>query len=125
MTEIGTVDVNGVAGACSSDGKQLFVATHTSVNPSVIAVFDKSANGPVDTGVTLNIPDSLIGDNYTRLVDFAYVKKSGLFIGLFAQTTPNADSALDGQVMAPFTTDGGAGGYIDGGIWHGVGEFMP
>jgi hypothetical protein len=125
QTPIGLpVDVTGIASACASDGAQLYVATHTATGPSQLAVFAKSANGPVATGATLNIPDALLNDGYARLVDFAYVKKSGLFIGLFSSKIA-ADSTLDGQVMAPFTTDGGAGGYIDGGVWHGAGEFLP
>jgi hypothetical protein len=110
--------------ACSSDGNQLFVARHSSTGPSEIVVFDKSANGPVATGTVLAIPDSMVNDGYDRLVDFAYVKKSGVFIGLF-QTGGSPDSALDSAVMAPFSLDGGVGALIDGGVWHGVGEFLP
>ena len=29
------------------------------------------------------------------------------------------------QLMAPFGFDGGVGAFIDGGVWHGAGEFLP
>lgn len=124
-TEIGTVSVAGTAAACASDGNSLFVSTSTLGNPSQIVVFDKSANGPVATALTLPIPDALVNDGYARLVDFAYVKKGGLFIGLFAADVSASDNQLNGDVMAPFALDGGSGPYIDGGTWHGVGEFLP
>jgi hypothetical protein len=106
--------------ACSSDGSFLYVSEHASTGPSDIRVFAKSANGPVDTGTTLAIPDELVNNGYDRLVDLAYVKKSGLFIGLFT-----TEAGTEGDVMAPFALDGGVGPWIDGGVWHGVGEFMP
>ena len=120
-----TVPVSGVATACSSDGTMLYVARHPTIGNSEIAVFAKGANGPVDTGAVIAMPDSLVAAGYDRIVDLVYVKKSGNFIGLFAMSGGMADSALDGQVMAPFSFDGGVGDWIDGGVWHGVGEFMP
>ena len=114
------VSVAEIPTACSSDGVMLYVSEHPTIGPSDIRVFSKSANGPVDTGTTIAIPDALATNGYTRLVDLAYLKKSGLFIGLFT-----TDTGSEGDVMAPFALDGGAGGWIDGGVWHGVGEFMP
>jgi hypothetical protein len=114
------VTLASIPTACSSDGTMLYVAEHAAVGPSDIRVFAKSAGGPVDTGTIIAIPDALVGDGYTRLVDLVYVKKSGVFVGLFT-----TDTGTEGDVMAPFALDGGSGGYIDGGVWHGVGEFMP
>jgi hypothetical protein len=102
----------------------LYVAGHPQIGDSFISVFGKSANGPVDTGVTIAMPDALLNAGYTRIVDLVYVKKGGVFIGLFAMNT-GGDGSLNGDVMAPFSFDGGVGDWIDGGIWHGVGEFMP
>ncbi len=116
--------VANTASACASDGAHLFVSTHTTVGASQICVFNQSANGPVDSGLVLAIPDAMANAGYTRLIDFAYVKKSGLLIGLFAQPTA-VDSSLNSQVMAPFGLDGGVGSFVDGGVWHGVGEFLP
>jgi hypothetical protein len=123
-----SVPVANTASACASDGNLLYVATHAGIMPSAIAVFTKGANGPVDTGTRIPIPDALLNNQYDRIVDLAYVKKGGVFIGLFANSTSApgaADNALDGQVMARFGFDGGVGPYIDGGVWHGVGEFLP
>jgi hypothetical protein len=121
-----TVDVTNIASACASDGNALYVARHAAAGPSEIVVFGKGgANGPVATGMVLPVPDAMAAAGYARLVDLAYVKQSGLFIGLFSTNLSSADNMLDGQVMAPFALDGGVGGYIDGGIWHGVGEFVP
>ena len=119
------VKVASVATACSSDGAMLYVARHPVPGDSVIEVFAKGANGPVDTGVAITLPDALLNATYTRLVDLVYIKKSGTFIGLFAIPGASPDNGLDGQVMAPFAFDGGVGPFIDGGVWHGVGEFMP
>jgi hypothetical protein len=124
-TELGMVAVANTATACSSDGNMLYVATHPTAGDSVIAVFGKGASGPVDTGMTITLPDALLTAGYTRLVDLVYVKKSKSFIGLFAMPGASPDQALNGDVMAPFAFDGGVGGFIDGGVWHGVGEFMP
>ena len=121
QTPIGTmISVVNIPSACSSDGNMLYVSEHPSVGDSDIRVFSKSANGPVDTGMTIAIPDALANNGYTQLVDLAYVKKSGLFIGLFTTS-----AGTEGDVMAPFGLDGGAGPSIDGGVWHGVGEFVP
>jgi hypothetical protein len=114
------VPVANIPSACSSDGTMLYVSEHPSVGDSDIRVFAKGGNGPVDTTMTIAIPDALANNGYTRLVDLAYVKKSGLFIGLFTTST-----GTEGDVMAPFGLDGGAGPWIDGGVWHGVGEFVP
>jgi len=121
MTPIGTmITVAGIPTACSSDGTFLYVAEHPTTGASDIRVFAKSANGPVDTATTIAIPDALANGGYDRLVDLAYVKKTGLFIGLFT-----TEAGSEGDVMAPFALDGGSGPWIDGGVWHGVGEFMP
>jgi hypothetical protein len=114
------VPVGGIATACSSDGTSLYVARHPQIGDSEIEVFTKSASGPVDTGTTIAMPDALLNAGYNRIVDLVYVKKGGVFIGLFTTT-----SGTDGDVMAPFSFDGGVGDWIDGGVWHGVGEFMP
>jgi len=119
------VSVMNLATACSSDGQMLYVATHAPPGPSQIDVFAKSANGPVDSGVVIAMPDALLNAGYDRIVDLVYVKKGGLFIGLFAMSGGATDSTLNGQVMAPFGFDGGVGDFIDGGVWHGVGEFLP
>jgi hypothetical protein len=125
VTEImPTVSVPLMPTACSSDGNMLYVAGHPQIGDSVIEVFGKSANGPVDTGTAIAMPAVLLSAGYTRIVDLVYVKKSGTFVGLFAVNTGN-DFALNGSVMAPFAFDGGVGAFIDGGIWHGVGEFLP
>ncbi len=125
-TELGMVPVANVATACSSDGTMLYVATHPVVSgPSTLAVFGKGASGPVDTGTTIAMPDALLNDGYDRIVDLVYVKKGGVFIGLFAMSNGLPDGSLNGDVMAPFGFDGGVGDFIDGGVWHGVGEFMP
>ncbi|MDB4968011.1 MAG: hypothetical protein JWN44_3700 [Myxococcales bacterium] len=116
--------ISGLGSACSSDGNQLYVARHTSTGPSEIVVFDKSASGPVDTMTVIPIPAAMLDAGYDRLVDFAYVKKSGVFIGLF-NVGGSADDQTDSAVMTPFGLDGGTGPVIDGGIWHGVGEFLP
>jgi hypothetical protein len=125
MTELGTVPVANIATACSSDGNLLYVAAHPNLGDSVIHVFGKGASGPVDTTMTIGLPDALLNAGYTRLVDLVYVKKSHSFIGLFAMPGTSADSSLNGDVMAPFDFDGGVGGFIDGGVWHGAGEFLP
>jgi hypothetical protein len=120
-TPIGTmITVNMIPTACSSDGNMLYVAGYPQVGDGQIAVFSKSANGPVDTGTTIALPDALLNAGYTHLVDLVYLKKGGVFIGLFTTNT-----GTDGDVMAPFTFDGGSGNWIDGGVWHGVGEFLP
>jgi hypothetical protein len=119
------VSVANIATACSSDGTMLYVARHPTVGDSEIAVFGKSASGPVDTGMVIALPDAMSNAGYDRIVDLVYVKKTGLFIGLFAMSNAMADNALDGTVMAPFGLDGGVGDWIDGGVWHGVGEFIP
>ncbi len=125
MTELGTVPVADIATACSSDGNLLYVASHPNPGDSVIHVFAKGASGPVDTTMTIGLPLALLDAGYTRLVDLVYVKKSHSFIGLFAMPGGSADSSLNGDVMAPFDFDGGVGGFIDGGVWHGAGEFIP
>jgi hypothetical protein len=126
MTELGSLPVVDVASACSSDGNALYVAHHTATGPSQIRVYSKSASGPVDTNVDIAMPDALLNAGYDRIVDLVYVKKGALFIGLFAMSNgAPADSSLNGDVMAPFGFDGGVGDFIDGGVWHGVGEFLP
>lgn len=127
MTEIlPPATLVGIAAACASDGNSLFVARQSAVGPSEIVIFDKGANGPVASALPpIPVPDALLGAGYDRIVDLAYVKKSGLFIGLFATGGGSPDSALNGDVMAPFWADGGSGAWIDGGIWHGAGEFLP
>jgi hypothetical protein len=124
-TELGMVAVADVASACSSDGTMLYVSSHPTAGDSAIHVFGKGASGPVDTGLTIALPDALLNAGYTRLVDLVYVKKTKSFIGLFAMPMALTDSQLNGDVMAPFGFDGGVGGFIDGGVWHGAGEFMP
>ncbi len=120
-TPIGTmIAVANIPTACSSDGTMLYVSEHPTTGPSDIRVFAGSANGPVDTGITIAIPDALVSSGYDRLVDLAYVKKGGVFIGLFT-----TQAGTEGDVMAPFALDGGSGPWIDGGVWHGVGEFSP
>ncbi len=125
-TELGMVSVPNVATACSSDGNLLYVVDHPVTGPSQVDVFTKGANGPVATTTTLAIPDELFSLGYDRIVDLAYIKKSGLFVALFdMSSTSVADSGLDGKLMATMARDGGFGAFIDGGVWHGVGEFMP
>ena len=124
-TELGTVPVVDLATACSSDGNLLYVAHHASGGPSSIRVYAKGASGPMDTTTDIAVPDALQNGGYARIVDLVYVKKGGVFIGLFSTDLATADSSLDGEVMAPFGFDGGVGGFIDGGVWHGVGEFLP
>jgi hypothetical protein len=124
-TELGMVAVANIATACSSDGTMLYVARHATVGGSELAVYGKGASGPVDTGTAIALPDAISMGGYDRIVDLVYIKKTGLFIGLFAMSNGMADNALDGEVMAPFGLDGGVGNWIDGGIWHGVGEFVP
>ncbi|MGZ3428375.1 MAG: hypothetical protein ACXVCV_17105, partial [Polyangia bacterium] len=125
VAPLAPVTVTGIVPtACSSDGSMLYVAGHPLVGASEIHVFSKSASGPVDTGTVIAMPDALLNAGYDRIVDLVYVKKGGVFIGLFAMNT-GGDSALNGDVMAPFSFDGGVGDWIDGGVWHGVGEFMP
>ena len=120
-TPIGSpISVVGIPSGCTSDGTMLYVSEHPTTGASDIRVFAKSANGPVDTGTTIALPDALVGSGYDRLVDLAYIGKSGLFVGLFT-----TEAGSEGDVMAPFALDGGAGPWIDGGVWHGVGEFMP
>jgi hypothetical protein len=119
------VKVTGHLSACASDGERLYVARYQGlVSPSEIVVFTKSANGPQPTSLVYPIPSLACCD---RLIDFAYVKKGGVFIGLFANGggggTP--DSSLDSELMAPFDFDGGMGALIDAGRWHGLGEFLP
>lgn len=119
------VTITGTPGACASDGAHLYVSHYVSPDPtSEIVVFDKGANGPTQVG-TIQLPNSLLDAGYIHLVDFAYVKKGGLFVGLFTMSGGVPDSQLNGDVMAPFGLDGGAGPFIDGGVWHGVGEFLP
>lgn len=124
-TELGMVSVANTATACSSDGNMLYVARHPTLGDSEIAVFGKSASGPVDTGVVIALPAAMSTAGYDRIVDLVYVKKTGLFIALFAMSNGDPDNMLDGTVMAPLALDGGVGDWIDGGVWHGVGEFMP
>jgi len=121
------VTVKGyILSACASDGDALYVARRPVVaTTSEIAVYGKGPNGPVDTGIVIPLPDALVSAGYDHIVDFAYIKKSGVFIGLFATYSGTPDNMLDGEVMAPFGRDGSVGPFIDGGIWHGVGEFLP
>jgi hypothetical protein len=124
-TEIGGTPpipvANLIPTACSSDGNLLYVAGYPMVgSDGQIAVFSKSANGPVDTTTRIALPDALLNAGYVHLVDLVYLKKGGVFIGLFTTIT-----GTEGDVMAPFAFDGGSGDWIDGGIWHGAGEFLP
>lgn len=125
-TEVGMVSVPNVATACSSDGNLLYVVDHPVTGPSQVDVFTKGAAGPMPTTTVLAIPDELFSLGYDRIVDLAYIKKSGLFVALFDKSSTSvADSGLDGKLMATMAADGGFGAFIDGGVWHGVGEFMP
>ncbi len=130
VTEIlPSVSMTGVASACASDGDQLYVAFYQIPTPSRIEVFTKSDNGPVDTGIdaAIPMPPSIVTSCCDRLVDFAYVKKGGMLIGLFANGSAGTvgDQFLGGSLMAPFAFDGGVGPAIDAGVWNGVGEFLP
>jgi hypothetical protein len=130
VTEIlPAVQMTGVASACASDGDNLYVAFYQIPTASRIEVFTKSANGPVDTGIdnAIPMPPSIVTSCCDRLLDFAYVKKGGMFIGLFANGEAGTvgDQLLSGSLMAPFALDGGVGPVIDAGVWSGVGEFLP
>lgn len=120
------VTLSGQATACSSSGSNLWVARHSSTGPSEVVIFDKGANGPVASALPpIAIPTDLLNIGYDRIVDLVYVKKSGVFLGLFAASGGSADSAVDGRVLGQLAPDGGLGPLVDGGVWHGVGEFMP
>jgi hypothetical protein len=119
-----SVMMSGIGSACASDGKNLFVARHAAGAASEIVAFDAGGSGPVQKKV-IAIPTALSALGYQRIVDFAWVKKSGVFIGVFSKDVSSPDSNLDGQVMAPFGLDGGSGPWLDAGTWHGVGEFLP
>ena len=129
VTEIlPAVTMAGVASACASDGDQLYVAFYQIPTHSFIEVFTKGgANGPVDTGNAISMPQSIVDSCCDRLLDFAYIKKGGMFIGLFANGEGGSigDQLLSGSLMAPFAFDGGVGPSIDAGVWSGVGEFLP
>ena len=87
-------------------------------------VFDKSASGPAaDRRRSSRMPDAMLDAGYDRLLDFAYLKKGGVFVGLFASAAARqlARQRGDGAVRPRWRRRR----WIDGGIWHGVGEFLP
>jgi hypothetical protein len=107
--------------ACASDGTLLYVSRHdNSTAAGQFVVIDKTR---AVVG-TIALPSGLPA-GYNRCLDFAWTKKSGVFVGLFAHGNNIEDPMLNGTLMAPFAFDGGLGPAIDAGIWHGVGEFLP
>jgi hypothetical protein len=107
--------------ACASDGNVLYVSRHdNSAAAGEFVVLDKTRT----VIGTIALPTGLPA-GFNRCLDFAWTKKSGVFIGLFAKGSGVNDPVIDGQVMAPFGFDGGLGPAIDAGIWHGIGEFLP
>lgn len=109
--------------ACASDGNVLYVSRHDNSAGAVsqFVVLDKSRSV---VGNPIALPGGLPA-GYNRCVDFAFTKKEGVFIGLFAVGSGVNDPILDGKLMAPFGFDGGLGPAIDAGVWHGIGEFLP
>jgi hypothetical protein len=108
--------------ACASDGNVLYVSRHdNSTAAGQFIVIDKTRTV---VGAPIALPSGLPA-GYNRCLDFAWTKKSGVFIGLFNKGTTVEDPTLDGKLMAPFGFDGGLGPGIDGGVWHGIGEFLP
>jgi hypothetical protein len=109
--------------ACASDGNLLYVARHANnTTASEFWVLDQTMK-VVASGIPM--PAALTAQGYDRCVDLAWTKKDGVLIGLFAKSNSLADSMLNGQLMAPFSLDGGLGPAIDAGVYHGAGEFLP
>jgi hypothetical protein len=108
--------------ACASDGNVLYVSRHDTTAGAVsqFVVLDKTRSMIGTVALPSGLPAG-----YNRCVDFAWTKKSGTFIGLFSIGSGVNDPTLDGRLMAPFGFDGGLGPAIDGGVWHGIGEFLP
>jgi hypothetical protein len=130
-----SVKINGQLSACSSDGAQLYVSRFIGANPSEIVVLGPGTNGgpPAPTGTVIALPSSIVasknccasGTNCcTRLLDFAWMKHTKTFLGLFGPGT-GPDSSSDSAAVATFGLDGGAGPFLDAGTWHGVGDFEP
>jgi hypothetical protein len=107
--------------ACASDGNALYVSRHdNSAAAGQFVVLDKTRAVVGTVALPAGLPAT-----YNRCLDFAWTKKSGVFLGLFAHGNTIEDPTLDGKLMAPFGFDGGLGPAIDGGVWHGIGEFLP
>jgi hypothetical protein len=107
--------------ACASDGNLLYVSRHdNSAAAGQFVVLDQTRSVVGTVALPAGLPAT-----YNRCLDFAWTKKGGVFIGLFAHGTTIEDPTLDGKLMAPFGFDGGLGPAIDGGVWHGLGEFLP
>jgi hypothetical protein len=118
------IRVPGHLSACTSDGVNLYVSRYNTSSEIVVLTPGDPSIGPVLTSIVLPMPTLPCCD---RLIDFTYVPRTGLFIGLFAAGNQGkiADNTLDSAVMAPFWLDGGLGPPIDAGSFHGVGEFRP
>jgi hypothetical protein len=107
--------------ACASDGKVLYLSRHdNSPAAGQFVVLDTQRNVIGTIALPTGLPSG-----YNRCLDFAWTRKSGVFIGLFAKGTSVEDAILDGKLMAPFGFDGGIGRAFDAGVWHGIGEFLP
>ncbi len=126
------VTLTGIPAACASDGNSLYVARHAVAAASEIVIFDKGgANGPVASALPpIPIPTDLANAGFDRIIDLAYAKHGGVFIALFAVGGSSPDNGLPtdaGFAMAQIGFDGGgsAGPLVDGGVWHGIGEFLP
>jgi hypothetical protein len=109
--------------ACATDGKYLYVATHSVTGmPTQFVVLDASYK-TVATAVPL--PSALLDQGYDRCLDFAWTQVHG-FYGLFAVSGGELrDTKLRAQQVTPFAFDGGVGPPIDAGLLHGLGEMIP
>jgi hypothetical protein len=126
------VSVDGTLSACASDGTNLYVSRYSALDPSQIVVITQAefAKRDTSTSAVIEFPAGVAQTGCStcdRLIDFAYVPASGLFVALFADGNLGSlpDNQLDSELVTMFALDGGIGPPIDFGSYHGVGEFIP
>jgi hypothetical protein len=139
MTEIlPWVSIEGHLSACTSDGTNLYVSRYITPNPSEIVVLAAGSGGapPAPTGTVIPMPPSVLANPTCcplgtsccdRLVDFAWSKHTGSFVGLFAPGGAGTltDIAIDTQYLAEFSLNGTVKPWVNAGMLHGVGTFSP
>jgi hypothetical protein len=116
------VSFPAIVNACASDGKYLYLTRHDVGGASEFWVLDQALQV---VAMKIPLPPPLAQQGYDRCVDFAWTKKSGALVGLFAQSGGLSDAFLDGKLLAAFWLDGGVGAAIDAGVYHSAGEFLP